>query len=201
MTQRDFDIAVETAAAKRIDSFYAARGVRFERVKDRARQFKGIDIILFGKNRQIKIDEKAKYRGLQEDGAKLKSYSFEVSRLCKDGEYHNGWFIDPDIETDYYCYIFPKLNDSENAMNGLKPNMQMELFSKQDIVDLITKETTLSYIEQVAHLMSVKDTRIVKFKNFVLYKTPAYKLPESPINILISSEVIESTPHFKRFYI
>lgn len=131
----------------------------------------------------------------------MKSYSFEVSRLCKDGEYHNGWFIDPDIETDYYCYIFPKLNDSENAMNGLKPNMQMELFSKQDIVDLITKETTLSYIEQVAHLMSVKDTRIVKFKNFVLYKTPAYKLPESPINILISNEVIESTPHFKRFYI
>ena len=37
MTQRDFDIAVETAAAKRIDLFYAARGVRFERVKDRAR--------------------------------------------------------------------------------------------------------------------------------------------------------------------
>ena len=201
MTQRDFDIAVETAAAKRIDSFYAARGVRFERVKDRARQFKGIDIILFGKNRQIKIDEKAKYRGLQEDGAKLKSYSFEVSRLCKDGEYRNGWFIDSNIETDYYCYIFPKLKDSENATHGLKPKMQMELFSKQDIVDLITKETTLSYIEQVAHLMSVKDTRLVKFNNFVLYKTPAYKLPESPINILISSEVIESTPHFKRFYI
>jgi len=39
-------------------------------VADKKRQVKGIDLILFGKSgKSIKIDEKAKYKGLQKEGA------------------------------------------------------------------------------------------------------------------------------------
>ena len=131
----------------------------------------------------------------------MNSYSFEVSRLCKDGNYHNGWFIDPKNETDYYCYAFPKFENPEDVNSSIKSKMQVELFSKKDIIKIVEQETTLDYIEQTAYMMSIKDTRIVKFKNFVLYKTPSYKLPESPINILLARELVTNTPHFKRFYV
>lgn len=201
MTQRTFDCSVEQRTAKRLDEYYTRCGIKFERVLDKARQYKGIDLILFGKKGTIKVDEKAKYRGLQDDNAKLNTYSFELSRLCKDGKYHEGWFIDSKIETDFYCYAFPKFEDPEDMASSIKPNMQVELFKKKDIIKIVEQETTLDYIEQLAHVMSVKDTRIQKFNNFAVYKTPSYKLPESPINLLISRELVESTPNFRRFHV
>lgn len=74
------------------------------------------------------------------------------------------------------------------------------MFSKKDIISIVEQETTLDYIEQAAYMMDVKGTKLTKFKNFALYKTPYYKLPEEPINIVMSRELIEKTPHFKRFY-
>lgn len=196
MTQRDYDCLVEQLAAKSIDEYYTKLGIKFERVTDKCRQVKGIDIILLAKSgKRINIDEKAKYKGLQEEGAQLNSYSFEVTRLCADGKRRIGWFIDKRNETDYYCYLFPKL-DGQN----IKPNMQVDMFSKKDIISIVEQETTLDYIEQAAYMMDVKGTKLTKFKNFALYKTPYYKLPEEPINIVMSRELIEKTPHFKRFY-
>jgi len=126
----------------------------------------------------------------------LPSYSFEVSRLCADGKRRIGWFIDKKIETDFYCYAFPKLDNGT-----IKPKMQVDLFSKKDIIAIIEQETTLGYIEQAAFMMDVKGTKLVKFKNFALYRTPTYRLPEEPINIVMSRELIEKTPHFRRFYV
>ena len=197
MTQRQKDCSVEQKTSKILDQYYTKQGIKFERVTDKERQIKGIDLILFGKSgKSIKIDEKAKYRGLQKEGAQLNSYSFEVTRLCSDGVRRDGWFIDKKIETDYYCYAFPKLDNG-----SIKPKMQVDLFSKKDIIAIIEKETTLSYIEQAAHMMDVKGTRLIPFKNFALYRTPAAKLPEEPINIVMSRELIEKTPHFRRFYV
>ena len=197
MTQRQKDCSIEQKTSKLLDQYYTKNGIKFERVTDKARQVKGIDLILFGKSgKSIKIDEKAKYRGLQSEGAQLKSYSFEVSRLCADGKRRDGWFIDKNIETDFYCYAFPKLDG-----DSIKPKMQVDLFSKKDIIAIIEKETTLSYIEQAAFMMSIRGTRLLPFKNFALYKTPANKLPEEPINIVMSRELIEKTPHFRRFYV
>ena len=196
MNQRQQDCSVEQMASKVLDQYYTRQGIRFERVTDKERQIKGIDLILFSKSgRSIKIDEKAKYRGLQTEGAQLNSYSFEVTRLCADMKRRIGWFVDKKIETDYYCYVFPKLYNG-----NIKKNMQVDLFSKKDIIAIIQQETTLDYIEQVAHMMDVKGTKLTKFKNFALYRTPAYKLPEEPINIVMSRELIEKTPHFIRFY-
>lgn len=58
-------------------------GIDFERVTDE-RQFKGIDLVVHGKTRDINIDEKAKFHGL-EDGKPLMAVAFEVSRKCRDG--------------------------------------------------------------------------------------------------------------------
>lgn len=199
MNQRQQDCSVEQMTSELIDQYYTNHGIKFERVSDKERQIKGIDLILFSKSgRSIKIDEKAKYRGLQKEGAQLNSYSFEVTRLCADGKRRNGWFIDKNNETDFYCYAFPKLDESYSY---IKPRMKVELFSKKDIVAIIEQETTLDYIEQVALMMDIKGTKLTKFKNFALYRTPAYKLPEEPINIVMSRELIEKTPHFKHFYV
>lgn len=196
MNQRQQDCLVEQQTSKVLDQYYTNHGIKFERVTDKERQIKGIDLILFGKSgKSIKIDEKAKYKGLQKEGAQLPSYSFEVTRLCADGNRRIGWFINKKIETDFYCYAFPKLDNGT-----IKPKMQVDLFSKKDIIAIIEQETTLDYIEQAALMMDIKGTKLVKFKNFALYKTPAYRLPEEPINIVMSRELIEKTPHFRRFY-
>lgn len=62
----------------------------------------------------------------------MNSYSFEVTRLCADRKRRIGWFVDKKIETDYYCYVFPKLYNG-----NIKKNMQVDLFSKKDIIAII----------------------------------------------------------------
>ena len=198
-TQRMIDSEIERCTSQLLDEYYTKRGIQFERVTDKQRQVKGIDVILTTKSgKSINVDEKAKYKGLQEEGAQLKSYSFEISRRCTDGEYRIGWFVSKESKTDYYCYAFPKL---DSKFTCIKPNMQVDMFSKKDIIEIIQQETTLEHVEQVAAQMAMTNARLEKFTNFVLYKTPSYKLPEEPINILIAREYIENTPHFRRFYV
>lgn len=200
MTQRAIDQMVEQRVAQRLDRYYTDHGIKFERVND-ARQFKGIDIILFTPKGNINIDEKAKYRGLQTEDAKFNSYSFEVSRICRDGIRRNGWFMDYKSETDYYCYSFPKFEQPEDFTSAIKPDMEVVMINKKSIVDIIEQETSLGMIEQFAQRMADEDIKMDEFNNFVLYKTPSYKLPEEPINILMKPEIIASTKNFRRFYV
>lgn len=198
--QYNKDQQIEQRVAAILDSFYTSRNIQFERVKDKERQVKGIDLILTTKSgKTINIDEKCKYYGLQNNKI-LESYSFEINRKCRDGIRRNGWFIDNAMMTDFYCYIFPQFEDPNDFSSRIKQPLKVELFSKKDIYEIIQAETTLAKIEQEANYMAMTTQRISRFKNFILYKTPAYKLSEEPINLLLSREIISKTKNFKLFY-
>lgn len=65
-------------------------------MQDEQHQFSGIDLVVHGKSRDINIDEKAKWHGI-EDGKEISSIAFEVCRKCRDGNFRLGWLVDKDI--------------------------------------------------------------------------------------------------------
>lgn len=99
------DVAVEKAAGERLEAWFRRKGIRFEKVEDRDRQFRGVDYVIWDKNgRALNVDVKAKFHGLQGEQRFPRTFSFELDRTCRDGERRVGWFADPRSLTDVYVY-------------------------------------------------------------------------------------------------
>ena len=157
-----------------------------------------MDLVFRHGGRSLNFDEKAKWRRLQ-DGAPLKSYSFEVSRTCRDGVRRAGWFTDPRSLTDYYCWAFPLFVDPEDPEKGIRPDMRVELFAKRDVLALVEAEIPQGRLMTLADGMYAEDRQLLRFQRFALYKTPRERLQEEPVNVLIYRDVVAATPRFREF--
>ena len=63
---REDDVAVEKAAGERLETWFRSKKLRYEKVEDRERQFRGVDYVIWDKNgRPLNVDVKAKFHGLQ----------------------------------------------------------------------------------------------------------------------------------------
>ena len=175
--------------------------MKFERVTDKARQIRGVDVVLKGKDGtlRVNVDEKAKYWNLQH-GEELKNYSFEINRICRDGERRLGWFADSRNITDYYCFAFPKFEDPDDPRSPVKPGMRFEMFRKSDVIGMILKESSMQEITDRAWQMVAEDRSMVRFGGFVLWKTPFDEKPEAPVNLLIKKELVYAMPNFRALY-
>jgi hypothetical protein len=72
-----------------------------EIVNDRARQIKGIDLIADGKKIDVKAQSSTKYINNP-----TKTYILELSFLGDDGAEIPGWFINNQILTDVYAFLW-----------------------------------------------------------------------------------------------
>ena len=82
-----------------------------------------MDAWLSGGGKPVPVDEKAKWRGLVKAnafGQELANVSFEVSRVCADGERREGWFSDPKSLTQAYVFCFPAFNCGD-FLYGIAP--------------------------------------------------------------------------------
>lgn len=197
MTNREIDIMVEKKVSKLLDNYYIRNNIPFKRVTDFHQQIQGIDIILYKNNKEIYIDEKAKFRGIQDK--ELQNYSFEVSRLCRDNQRRIGWLLDNSMKTDYYCYIFPKFTNPNDYTSKIKNDMKIEFFAKNDILKIVKAETSIEEIIKTSNDMLKLNQKLVPFKNFALFISDSFQ--EKPCNILISRDKIRDTDHFKEFTI
>ena len=162
----------------------------FERVSDKARQLKGIDVI-YG---DYIIDEKC---ALDYINKNLQTFSFELSSVNKSGQRYDGWLINKELETTHYllCYINKCKVDRNPTCEAIE-EMEVILVEKKKLIDFIeAKCDRLPEIIKVAK--SVSST--FNHKGFKIIKSN--HKAESPINILVRREDLRNISKFHKVII
>jgi len=97
------DIKKEAILAKFLDQQYQKNNLKINRISDKESQFKGIDLIIEGKEDiKYKVDEKAQLHYLNKN---LPTFALEISYF-KDSILKQGWLFDPSKETELYAFVF-----------------------------------------------------------------------------------------------
>ena len=165
-----------------LDKVYYKQYPDFERVFDKFRQVKGIDVIFTRNGNKYMCDEKASVRWRN-----LKTFSFELSFIDRRGEVVDGWFISNRCTNNSYLLIWI---DKEGENETIE-------------VALVKKDNILSYLENLGwtkEKLIDKDIQIRKNDgegiNFGNIKRNgckfsfSKKLPEKPINVLVPRDVL-----------
>lgn len=196
---RKDDEKIEGIISVFLDRYFYGRisnekNIRFERVRDRARQVKGIDVIMGCST----IDEKVKFH----DGTinrVLQYPSFELSFFDRSRRLHDGWFISG--ENTHYALVSIFTNGKEHVTSIDDLSCLQVLFvSKKDILDLL-KHDGIDYISDSVKIRRSEDVDPDERTRF--YYTGGYRLvwsknlPESPVNLVIPRHKLETLPHSK----
>lgn len=112
------DLKEEEALGLFLDTWYPkhklfTKGFMFERVKDKTRQFQGIDFIISDEKTGEElsyVDEKAQ---LDYKNRSLPTFAFEISFLNKEKEWKKGWLFDQTKLTTQYFLITAIETNSE----------------------------------------------------------------------------------------
>lgn len=178
----------------------------FERETDLRLQYEGIDVIIRTEDsREIIIDEKS---ALYYTNSNLDTFAFELS-FIKERKVRDGWLIKDGLKTEYYMLIWPNARCIKDRKTGQKIQIDLAEITSKDftIVEaiLLSKEKLLKYLSSVGLTREVlmekaKRLRLSKQNsrenyaydnleglNF-LHLTFTLRLPEKPINLIISKK-------------
>lgn len=189
MSVREYDEHCEKVMAQFLDEhFYKKIGYTWrERVTDRERQVKGLDVILKRDGKVYNIDEKAAIR--YTNG--LKTFALELSFLNRKGNRVDGWLIDEKKVNDYFVFVWINKIEGELIEN-------VDSFKEIEVA-LVSKEKIMIYLESLGwdvDKLLIKDERIrdgiddnlgdIK-KNGCKFSY-SERLFEKPINILLPKQ-------------
>lgn len=189
MSVREYDEHCEKVMAQFLDEhFYKKIGYTWrERVTDRERQVKGLDVILKRDGKVYNIDEKAAIR--YTNG--LKTFALELSFLNRKGNRVDGWLIDEKKINDYFVFVWINKIEGELIEN-------VDSFKEVEVA-LVSKEKIMIYLESLGwdvDKLLIKDERIrdgiddnlgdIK-KNGCKFSY-SERLFEKPINILLPKQ-------------
>jgi hypothetical protein len=189
MSVREYDEHCEKVMAQFLDEhFYKKIGYTWrERVTDRERQVKGLDVILKRDGKVYNIDEKAAIR--YTNG--LNTFALELSFLNRKGNRVDGWLIDEKKVNDYFVFVWINKIEGELIEN-------VDSFKEVEVA-LVSKEKIMIYLESLGwdvDKLLIKDERIrdgiddnlgdIK-KNGCKFSY-SERLFEKPINILLPKQ-------------
>jgi hypothetical protein len=189
MSVREYDEHCEKVMAQFLDEhFYKKIGYTWrERVTDRERQVKGLDVIIKRDGKVYNIDEKAAIR--YTNG--LKTFALELSFLNRKGDRVDGWLIDEKKVNDYFVFVWINKIEGELIEN-------VDSFKEVEVA-LVSKEKIMIYLESLGwdvDKLLIKDERIrdgiddnlgdIK-KNGCKFSY-SERLFEKPINILLPKQ-------------
>lgn len=189
MSVREYDEHCEKVMAQFLDEhFYKNIGYTWiERVTDRERQVKGLDVILKRDGKVYNIDEKAAIR--YTNG--LKTFALELSFLNRKGNRVDGWLIDEKKVNDYFVFVWINKIEGELIEN-------VNSFKEVEVA-LVSKEKIMIYLESLGwdvDKLLIKDERIRDGiddnlgdirKNGCKFSY-SERLFEKPINILLPKQ-------------
>lgn len=189
MSVREYDEHCEKVMAQFLDEhFYKNIGYTWrERVTDRERQVKGLDVILKRDGKVYNIDEKAAIR--YTNG--LNTFALELSFLNRKGNRVDGWLIDEKKVNDYFVFVWINKIEGELIEN-------VDSFKEVEVA-LVSKEKIMIYLESLGwdvDKLLIKDERIRDGiddnlgdirKNGCKFSY-SERLFEKPINILLPKQ-------------
>lgn len=178
------DVKQSDIVSQFLDKYFYCNTTNFERVIDKERQVKGIDVIFDLNSKHYVCDEKAaiRYRNLQ-------TFCLELTFKNKNDEFMNGWLIDNHKINDSFLFIWIDKTKTDTI---------------RDINDILSAEVALvqksKILEWLADYGWTVDKLKIKAKRLLenynepkgdIY-TSGYKfsvsqhLVECPVNILMS---------------
>ncbi len=189
MSVREYDEHCEKVMAQFLDEhFYKNIGYTWrERVTDRERQVKGLDVILKRDGKVYNIDEKAAIRCTNG----LNTFALELSFLNRKGNRVDGWLIDEKKVNDYFVFVWINKIEGELIEN-------VDSFKEVEVA-LVSKEKIMIYLESLGwdvDKLLIKDERIRDGiddnmgdirKNGCKFSY-SERLFEKPINILLPKQ-------------
>ena len=108
--------------------------VQVDYVEDKNRQVKGADVIYIRDEKKYVIDEKAQMDYIRNPKGPLPSFALE---LLNSSSGKQGWFINDDLETGYYMFIWPHADSILKSVNNIEYAMY-DLVEKQQLKKYIS---------------------------------------------------------------
>lgn len=184
---------------------------KVERVNDRERQVKGIDVILEYQGKQYLADEKAASDYINRERP-LATFSLELAFVNRDNEIMDGWFMRDDLDNDMYVFVWIDKADM-HPISADKPDI-MVLDSvdavKTGDVAFVSKSAIHNYLESLGWTddkLRMKCDKIIESDGYE-YMGNAWKngckfsystqLVEQPVNVLITREKIIELSKFHK---
>jgi hypothetical protein len=189
MSVREYDEHCEQVMSQFLDKYFynAINPTSFERVQDKERQVKGIDVVMEINDNTYSIDEKAAIR--YTNG--LKTFALELSFLNRKGILQEGWLTDERKINDYFVFVW---------INKIEDTLIKDISSLKDVdVALVSKNKIMEHFESIGwtkEKLKAKDNKIRNENDTNLGNINANgckfsysdRLFEKPINILLPKE-------------
>lgn len=173
-----------------LDEYFYSQFDNFERCEDKERQIKGIDTLFTVGEQTVKCDEKAAV-----NYTNLKTFCQEIDRVNRGGRWQIGWFVDPNLETNAYLYVF--IDDADWSKDEIR-KVEALLVSKKQFKRYLASQ-------------GFDDNKMIEFAEYIkqcgVYGLQAPEgcrwhysdyLPEKPINLLASRDLLRKLA-FKKF--
>ena len=194
---RKTDEKVEKACSDfMVRNCWEKKGIQYEVVTDKSRQYLGIDLVLGGK---FNIDEKVKYYNCL--NKELSAPSVEILTTDRNGNDIKGWFVNPKMKTHAYAFIsiFTDETDYREITSGNIKSLTYLIVPKDELTDLLGD----SYSKLWAEALDLKYYGRENWKGKITKKVGdfwlsySFQLKEKPVNLVIGRDVLKSLPHSK----
>ena len=170
-----------------LDNFFKRYDSTATLVNDVGRQTKGVDAIFH----KLNVDIKAQTNYINNP---TDTYCLEISTLNRNGEPINGWFLNPEVITDYYTFAWVTDADVNDKGNLLKVNKAEVIFIKKENLRRFIKlyasdEVLLNTAEQ---MRSTGTQRKALSGCAGVHYTMSDQLIEKPVVLVIPKSVLHS---------
>lgn len=179
------------------NGFFSLYGKPYEIVRDKERQVKGIDVVFNGKNVDIKAQSSKRYINNPTD-----TFSMELSCLNRNGEEMVGWFLNEELLTDLYAFVWV-INATVNEQGGISScndihKAELMFVNKILLQDYIATKYDAEALLQESDRARVEGERISEYIMDGVKFSHTPTLFEKPCNLVIKKSVLKkfSCGHF-----
>ncbi len=187
------DLATETILGDYLSYHYKKNNLCTTRIKDKATQLKGVDIILEKDGLQFKIDEKAQLHYLNKD---LPTFALEINYF-KNNIQKNGWLYDTSKQTEIYAFVFsihlvtPKINI--NTKDDIQ-SCEVIFVNRLSLISALAKiEIDFNTCNYNSYLLRTNEEKITKinYANGFTFQISNH-LSEKPVNLIVKKSFLQS---------
>lgn len=191
-TNRKFDNTQEAYVNMFVEKYFLSRVYKqCERITDVDRQCAGIDYIVDGLNLDLKAQSSKTYLNNPRD-----TFLLEVSFLSRNGIDTVGWFINPTLVTDAYCFMWiPEADVNENGALS-----SSESIRKAEIM-IVDKHRLKFYVnhffsdDMMLNLSDSMRSEDMKYYNvrgcYDMHFTYTNFLGEKPVNLIVNKSLLK----------
>lgn len=209
---RSQDMRAEQKLGEFMDSYFYSKlqskdgsPLSFSRKSDKDSQLKGIDICIEIGGKSMLIDEKA---SVYYSNVMIPTFAFEIDSMQKGHtEPVEGWFVNDDLQTEYYMLIWPNVKCVQNGDKWVRKDIKFlkkddftiveaMLIDKTEMRNMLEqngfdKERLLEYARRLRKIHSNEQSKKEEqlFENVKIIFSG--QLAEKPINLVIRKEMLQ----------